>query len=90
MIKHRFLEVTYRAGKPLAAYLYLPRQTGDKSSRTCKFEPGLLIDYRADGQAIGIEITTPTRVTLDAINRALAAANQEPITAEELVPLVAA
>ena len=90
MMKHRFLEVTYRQGKPLAGYFYLSRQSGDTSVRTCQFESGLLIDYAADGRAIGIEITSPTRVTLDGMNRALAAANQEPITANDLVPLVAA
>jgi uncharacterized protein YuzE len=90
MIKHRFLEVTYRQGKPLAAYLYLPRQAGDISCRTQEFEHGLLIDYSADGRAIGIEITSPTRVTLDGVNRALAFVNQEPATALDLLPLAAA
>ena len=90
MMKQRFLEVTYRQGKPLAAYLYLPRQPGDVSQRTCKFEPGLLIDYTADGRAIGIEITSPTQITLEGMNRALATANQQPVTATDLAPLVAA
>ncbi len=30
----RYLEVTYRDGKPVAAYLYLQRQSGDRSVRT--------------------------------------------------------
>ena len=90
MIKHRFLEVTYRQGKPLAAYLYLPRQSGDTSCRTVKVDPGLVIDYTADGRAIGIEITSPSRVTLTGINRALATANQEPLTSNDLTPLEAA
>ena len=90
MMKHRFLEVTYRQGKPLAAYLYLPRQSGDTSCRTVKVDPGLLIDYTVDGRAIGIEITSPSRVTLDEINGALAAANQEPLAPSDLTPLEAA
>jgi uncharacterized protein YuzE len=90
MIKHPFLEVTYRQGKPLAAYLYLPREPGDKSHRTVKVEPGLLIDYAADGRAIGIEITSPSRVTLAGINEALARVNQEPLAPRDLTPLVAA
>jgi uncharacterized protein YuzE len=89
-MKHRFLEVTFRKGKPLAAYLYLPRSPGDVSARTERQEAGLLIDYTADGRPIGIEITAPSQLTLEAINRALAAANQEPATLEDLVPLVAA
>jgi uncharacterized protein YuzE len=90
MMKHPFLEVTYRQGKPLAAYLYLPRESGDKSARTIKAEPGLLIDFAADGRAIGIEITSPASVTLAGINAALARAKQEPLTFRDLTPLVAA
>jgi hypothetical protein len=89
-MKHPFLEVTYRKGKPLAAYLYLARQPGDTSFRTCQFEPGLVIDYAADGRAIGVEITSPSRVSVESVNRALAAANQQPVTATDLIPLVAA
>lgn len=74
----------------MAAYLYLPRQSGDTSCKTVKAEPGLLIDYAADRRAIGIEITSPSRVTLAAINSALAAANQEPLTSSDLAPLAAA
>jgi len=85
----RYLEVTFRNGNPLAAYLYLPRNPEDTSAYTVRREEGLLIDFAADGRAIGIEITSPTRVSLEALNRALAAANQEPATADELGPVAA-
>jgi len=88
-MKDRYLEVTYRNGKPLAAYLYLPRNPGDVSSRTVKEAEGLLIDFAADGRAIGIEIIAPSRLSLEALNRALAAAHQAPATADELGPLAA-
>jgi hypothetical protein len=32
-MKERYLEITFRKGKPLAAYLYLPRRVGVKSAR---------------------------------------------------------
>ncbi len=86
MMKHRFLEITFRKGKPLAAYLYLPRNPGDTSVRTQRHESGLLMDYAADGRAIGLEITAPSKVTLATLNQALAAANQELATADELAP----
>jgi uncharacterized protein YuzE len=86
----RYLAVTYRRGKPLAAYLYLPRKEGDVSVRTESRNAGLVIDYAADGRAIGIEITSPGKLTIAALNEALAAANQGPATAEELAPLAAA
>jgi hypothetical protein len=89
-MNQRFLEVTFRKGRPFAAYLYLPRRVGDVSARSERQDAGLLIDYTADGRAIGVEITAPSKVTLDALNRALAAAQQEPATADDLAPLVAA
>jgi uncharacterized protein YuzE len=89
-MKHRFLEITFRKGKLLAAYLYLPRNPGDKSIRSERQPAGLLIDYSEDGRPIGIEITAPTKVTLASLNQALSAANQEPVTADELAPLLAA
>ena len=88
-MKHRFLEITFRKGKPLAAYLYLPRSPGDVSVRTERLDPGLVIDYAADGRAIGIEITAPSKVSLAALNQALTAAKQETATADDLAPLLA-
>ena len=67
----RYLEITYRRGKPLAAYFYLARKDGDASVRTAPGEAGLVTDYAADGRAIGIEITSPRQVTLAAFNRAV-------------------
>ncbi len=90
MMKHRYLEVTFRNGKPLAAYLYLPRNPGDSSARVARCEEGLLIDYTADGRAIGIEITAPSQVSLEAINRVLGSLHQEPATPDEVAPLAAA
>lgn len=89
-MQQRYLEMTFRNGKALAAYLYLPRQTDDRSVRTEEIEPGLIIDFAADGRPIGIEITRPSGIVVAAINRALAAVGQPPATAEELQPLVAA
>ena len=44
-----YLEVTYRVGRPFAAYYYLPRTRPAKSVRTRRVEPGLVIDYSASG-----------------------------------------
>jgi hypothetical protein len=88
-MKHRYLEITYRHGKPFAAYFYLPRIAGDTSSRTERHATGLVIDYAADGRAIGVEITSPSKVTLATLNLALAAAKQEPAAADDLAPLLA-
>jgi hypothetical protein len=85
-----YLEVTYRSGKALAAYFYLPRRPEDCSARTQKAEPGLLVDYAADGRAIGVEIAAPSKVTLESFNRVLAAARQPAAEAADLAPLARA
>lgn len=90
IVSNRYLEITFHNGKPLAAYLYLPRNPGDVSIRTEKRKEGLLIDFAADGRPIGIEITAPTRMSLDVMNRVLAALHQDPATPEELPPPAAA
>jgi hypothetical protein len=89
-MKQHYLQVTYRHGRPLAAYLYLPRKVGDKSARSVKYEGGLVLDFAADGRPIGIEITAPRSTTLEALNHVLVAAELEPIVAADIQPLLAA
>lgn len=89
-MKHPYLEVTYRRGRPLAAYLYLPRKREDKSVRTTKAEPGMIIDFEKNGRVIGIEITAPTVVTVSDLNRVLTEIGAHPISGEDLAPLKAA
>nr|VFK04702.1 MAG: Protein of unknown function (DUF2283) [Candidatus Kentron sp. H] len=89
-MKQTYLEVTFRRGHPLAAYLYLPRGKGDKSVRTEKAEPGMVIDFGPNGRAIGIEMTAPKRITASLLNRLLTELGAPPITGEDLAPLEAA
>ena len=82
-----YLEVTYRAGKPLAAYLYLPRKEADKTARVEKRGAGLLVDLTADGRPIGIEIAIPALVTVEAVNQVLTSYGLTAVDAAELSPL---
>ena len=93
MAKGRYLEVTYRKGKPLAAYLYLPRRDGDTAARSEPFAPpsdGLVVDFAPDGRAIGIEVLSPSTLTLAALNRALSALHQPAASDRDLRPLAPA
>ncbi len=90
MMSGRYLEVSYRNGRPFAAYLFLPRRPEDRSARTEPFGDVLVIDYAADGRAIGIEIVHPQAVAFEEINRALAHVHQPPLAQSELAPLRAA
>lgn len=84
------LQVTYRKGKPFAAYIYLARAPGQRSVRTEEISPEILIDYAADGSPLGIEIVSPRQVTGEEINRAFDALGLGPPAAAELAPLRAA
>lgn len=85
----RYLQVSYRAGKPLAAYFFL-RGGSEKSVRSARREPGIVVDFGADGRAIGVEIVSPSVVTLESLNRVLSELGEAPATEIELRPLQAA
>jgi hypothetical protein len=83
----RYLEITFRRGKPIAAYLYLPRQENDKSWRVAKEGHGLLVDLAEDGRPIGIEILSPHNVSLTLINEILTKYSLPLLDSEEVAPL---
>ena len=85
-----YLEVTFHRGSPLVAYLYLLRRSGEKSVRTRRAEPGLVIDFNQKGQPMGIEILEPAKVTLPGINRVLRELGLKPLKKTDLAPLQAA
>ena len=85
-----YLEVTYRRGKAVAAYYYLPRLPGQHSVRTRRVEPGLLIDYAKGGRPIGVEITIPADLSITAFNRVLKELGVPPVKREDIAPLIAA
>ena len=89
-MKNSYLEVTFRHGRPLAAYLYLPRRPKDKSYRTRRAAPGLVIDFNRSGKPIGIEITAPGQLSAAALNRVLRRLRLPTVTRADLAPLRAA
>jgi uncharacterized protein YuzE len=89
-MKEPYLEVTFRHGRPIAAYYYLPRGTDQKSARTRRVESGLVIDFTVDGQAIGIEITAPAKVSVAALNAVLKELGHAPASEADLAPVLAA
>ena len=89
-MKESYLEITYRHGRPIAAYLYLPRTSRDNSERTAKRPGGLIIDYTRGGKPIGIEMTAPSKATVTAVNRVLKEFGLPPMNQADLAPLRAA
>jgi hypothetical protein len=86
-MRERYLEITYRHGKPMAAYLYLPRRADDKSYRVVQEGHGLMVDLDADDRPIGIEIVSPSEVSLALLNAVLAKYALPPLDREEVAPL---
>ncbi len=89
-MKWPYLEVTFRHGRPLAAYLYLSRAAGDRSRRTARVGVGMIIDYTESGKPIGIEITAPEQVTIAEINGVLASLDAPALAPADIAPLRAA
>jgi len=85
-----YLEVTYRRGRAIAAYYYLPRRPGQRSARTRRVEAGLLVDYARGGKPIGVEITNPGALSVAAFNRVLRELGFASVSREDVAPLIAA
>src|SRR5262245_4228436 len=83
----RSFQVTYRKGRPFAAYLNLTNASGEKSARTVPSPDGLLVvDYGVTGRAIGVEITAPQAVPLVRVNRLLRELGEVPIAERDYRP----
>jgi len=67
--------------------LFLPRRQGDKSARTEVVPPGMVIDFTADGRAMGVEITAPTRTTVTALNKVLRSLGVTTVERRDIAPL---
>ena len=85
------LRVTYREdGSSFAAYLHLPSEPNEKRAKCRRVEPGMILDINKEGKLIGIELTAPRLVTLEAVNTVLTEYGLEPLKAAALKPLLAA
>lgn len=88
-MKRRYLEVMFRKGRPLAAYLYLPRAPGARVARTLDGGHGVRVDFDERGAVLGIEITAPGAVTVAELNAILIRYGLAALDAEEWAPLAA-
>ena len=89
-MKEPQLQVTYRRGKAEIAYLYLPRQHGEKVHQSERVEPEMVLDFNEAGTLIGIELVDPHYVSVEAINEVLEKHGLSPISESDLDPLRAA
>lgn len=86
-MKDRYLEITYRNGKLIAAYLYLPARLARKSKKTSRTADGILVDYNKAGKPIGVEIIAPEQASWQMSNQVVVGLNLPPVSEAELTPL---
>jgi uncharacterized protein YuzE len=88
-VKATTLEITFRKGRPFAAYLRLegPRA---KVKRTKEAAPSLLVDFDEAGRALGVEILAFDTTTVARINDVLVSLGHAALPDQELAPLRAA
>jgi len=84
------LQITYRKGRPFAAYITLDRLPGEKSARSEEMAREIVVDFASDGRPLGVEIVSPDVTSLEEILSVfdrLGVGRPDPA---ELSPLVAA
>jgi uncharacterized protein YuzE len=89
-MKDVYLEITFRKGKAIAAYIYLSRKPGVTTNMSKKIKDNIIADYDGEGGLIGLEITSPHKANSADINDILVSHNAQPFSEKELAPLKAA
>ena len=83
------IQVTFRKGRPLAAYLRI-QGSRTKVRRTKKITSSLLLDFDVRGTAVRLEILAFDARTLARINKILVSLGHAALPKSELAPLRAA
>jgi len=84
------LQVTYKGGRPLAAYLYFASNGERQVARSEEMGEGFVVDYARDGSPRGIEILSPQDVTVSDVWGLCDRLGIERPSAADLRPLSAA
>lgn len=83
----RHTQVSYRQGRPIAAYVYLKGWPGHKSVRTEEIDSGLVIDFSPSNEPLGLEIINPATVSIESINETLRKFGERPLDPGEVEAL---
>ena len=83
------IQITFRKGRPLAAYLRI-QGTRANVARTKKITSSLLVDFDERGTPVGLEILAFDAGTVERINKVLVSLGHPALPKRELAPLRAA
>lgn len=89
-MKRPYLEVTFRRGRVLAAYLHIAPVARGGVARTEELTNGLIVDFDGKGRPVGVEIVEPRTLSQRTLNRTLKTLGVSPVTRSDLAPLHAA
>ena len=84
------LGVTYRHEKARAAYLLLPRESGQRPATNRPVGSGFVIDHAKDGTPLGVEITAPHLLSMASLNAVLRKLGVAPLRRIDTAPWLAA
>lgn len=87
---HVSLQMTYREGKPFAAYIGLGRKLEDRSVRSEEIGPDIVVGFGEDGRPLGIEVIDPISTSAEDIYGVLDALGLSRPSPDALSPLTAA
>lgn len=62
------VEIVFRKGKPVAAFLHLRERTSGKAGKTISLRPNVTAHFDALGIGIGLELALPVDVDLMTLN----------------------
>ncbi len=83
------IEFSLHRGRFVAGYLTLPHSEEDTVAYSRKVRPGYVVDFTEDDRAIGIEMTTPSLVSLKTLNEILKELGRPSIKEASMAPLAA-
>jgi len=84
------LQITYRGGRPFAAYIYLDGAAQGVVHRSQEIVPEIVVDFDVDSKPVGVEIVSPEATGLDEILSVFDSLGLARPERQELNPLVAA
>jgi len=89
-MSHVSVQMTYRDGRPFAAYIGLGRALGESSVRSEELSPEIVVDFSEDGRPLGIEVIDPSSATAEDIYGVFDVLGLRRPSPDALAPLVAA
>ena len=81
------IEVIFRKGKPVAAFLHFTQNEEGKRGRVVSITKNVTLHVDERANPLGIEVGLPATITTRELNEVLRELGQPPVTDADLLPL---